>query len=107
MRSTRQRTLEDRGARADIAAAVEVVLDELDSIAQRAPRGSALPEVSLALNDGSSLQGVIVEYAAWRQAATLRAASGAVSSVGLRDIASIAVELVGRELASGLMRVRR
>lgn len=100
---------------AELAAAVEVLLDELDSVAQRASRDgdlASVPVISIELASGETLHGVVVEYAAWQHTVVIRVNAGEVVRVRIGNIASVAVDLAaepphGWELVSGLVRVYR
>lgn len=100
---------------ADLTAAIEVLLDELDSVSQRASRdgdSASVPVTSIGLVSGETLHGIVVEYAAWQKTVVVRLSDGEVVRVSLRNITSVAVDLAterqnGWKLASGLVRVYR
>jgi hypothetical protein len=103
------------GAPAWLVAAIEVLLDEMDSLGQLALRGDGerVPEVSLRLANGRTLRGVVIEHAAWQHAVVFQTTDDEVVRVSVREIASASVDLdpsaarSTRALGSGVVRVHR
>lgn len=93
-----------RGGRVPIEL-LEVVLDELDSLAQRTRRGDEgrVPEVTVLLDTGLSVRGCVIEYVAWERILLLRTAPNDALRIPARAIASVVVHLSpANEAALGL-----
>lgn len=73
---------------------LEVVLDELDSMAHAAARGDVTrPEASVTLASGIVVRGVVLEYVAWERVLVLRALVGDVFRIPTSSIASVVAHL--------------
>lgn len=93
-----------RGGRVPIEL-LEVVLDELDSLAQRTRRGEEghVPEVTVRLESGLSVRGMVIEYVAWERILLLRTAPDDALRIPARSIAAVVVHLSpANEAALGL-----